>query len=35
VQQGRNDDAAREMEVALRLNPELKDARKELKRLTS
>jgi tetratricopeptide (TPR) repeat protein len=35
AQQGRNDDAAREMEVALRMNPELKDARKELKRLTS
>jgi hypothetical protein len=26
---------AREMEVAVRMNPELKDARKELKRLTS
>lgn len=35
AQQGRNDDAVREIQDAVRMNPELKDARKELKRLTS
>lgn len=35
AQQGRNDDAVREMQAAVRMNPELKDARKQLKRLKS
>jgi TolA-binding protein len=35
ARQGKNEDAQREMEDAVRINPDLKDARKELERLKS